>query len=41
MPRWRQSEAFTPLERDVLEYAEVRNPRKLTQLDEPVELARS
>ncbi len=22
MPRWRESEVFTPLERDVLEYAE-------------------
>jgi alkylhydroperoxidase family enzyme len=34
VPRWRQSEAFTPLERDVLEYAEAMTNTPPTVTDE-------
>lgn len=34
VPRWRQSEAFTPLERDVLEYAEAMTSTPPTVTDE-------
>ena len=30
MPRWRESDVFTPLERDVLEYAEAMSVTPLT-----------
>ena len=34
VPRWRKSDAFTPLERDVLEYAEAMSATPLTVTDE-------
>ncbi len=34
VPRWRESEKFTPLERDVLEYAEAMSHTPLTVTDE-------
>lgn len=34
MPRWRESDAFTPLERDVLEYAEAMSNTPPTVTDE-------
>ncbi len=34
VPRWRESEVFTPLERDVLEYAEAMTTMPLTVTDE-------
>ncbi|MZD06120.1 carboxymuconolactone decarboxylase family protein [Streptomyces sp. SID5785] len=34
VPRWRESEVFTPLERDVLEYAEAMTNTPLTVTDE-------
>jgi alkylhydroperoxidase family enzyme len=34
VPRWRESEAFTPLERDVLEYAEAMTNTPTTVTDE-------
>ena len=34
VPRWRESEVFTPLERDVLEYAEAMTSTPLTVTDE-------
>ncbi|MCM2416933.1 carboxymuconolactone decarboxylase family protein [Streptomyces sp. RKAG293] len=34
VPRWRESEVFTPLERDVLEYAEAMTDTPLTVTDE-------
>ena len=34
VPRWRESEVFTPLERDVLEYAEAMTSMPLTVTDE-------
>src|SRR6266571_5868343 len=34
VPRWRESEVFTPLERDVLEYAEAMTTTPLTVTDE-------
>jgi alkylhydroperoxidase family enzyme len=34
VPRWRESEAFTPLERDVLEYAEAMTTTPTTVTDE-------
>jgi len=34
VPRWRESEAFTPLERDVLEYAEAMTDTPTTVTDE-------
>ena len=34
VPRWRESEAFTPLERDVLEYAEAMSQTPLAVTDE-------
>ncbi len=34
VPRWRESERFTPLERDVLEYAEAMSHTPLTVTDE-------
>jgi alkylhydroperoxidase family enzyme len=34
VPRWRHSDAFTPLERDVLEYAEAMSTTPLTVTDE-------
>jgi alkylhydroperoxidase family enzyme len=34
VPRWRESDAFTPLERDVLEYAEAMTNRPPTVTDE-------
>ncbi len=34
MPRWRESELFTPLERDVLEYAEAMTNTPPTVTDE-------
>jgi len=34
VPRWRESEVFTPLERDVLEYAEAMSTTPLTVTDE-------
>lgn len=36
VPRWRESEVFTPLERDVLEYAEAMSVTPLTVTDEMV-----
>lgn len=36
VPRWRESEVFTPLERDVLEYAEAMSTTPLTVTDELV-----
>ena len=36
VPRWRESDAFTPLERDVLEYAEAMSATPLTVTDEMV-----
>ena len=37
VPRWRESDVFTPLERDVLEYAEAMSVTPLTVTDELVE----
>jgi AhpD family alkylhydroperoxidase len=37
VPRWRESEVFTPLERDVLEYAEAMSTTPLTVTDEMVQ----
>lgn len=37
VPRWRESEVFTPLERDVLEYAEAMSVTPLTVTDRLVE----
>jgi alkylhydroperoxidase family enzyme len=34
VPRWRESDAFTPLERDVMEYAEAMSSTPLTVTDE-------
>jgi alkylhydroperoxidase family enzyme len=34
VPRWRQSDVFTPLERDVMEYAEAMSTTPLTVTDE-------
>ena len=34
MPRWRESEVFTPLEREVLEYAEAMTSTPTTVTDE-------
>jgi alkylhydroperoxidase family enzyme len=34
VPRWRESDAFTPLERDVMEYAEAMSTTPLTVTDE-------
>ena len=36
VPRWRESDVFTPLERDVLEYAEAMSVTPLTVTDEMV-----
>lgn len=36
VPRWRESEVFSPLERDVLEYAEAMSTTPLTVTDEMV-----
>lgn len=36
VPRWRESDVFTPLERDVLEYAEAMSTTPLTVTDELV-----
>ncbi len=36
VPRWRESDVFTPLERDVLEYAEAMSTTPLTVTDEMV-----
>ena len=36
MPRWRESEVFTPLERDVMEYAEAMTATPPTVTDEMV-----
>jgi alkylhydroperoxidase family enzyme len=36
VPRWRDSDAFTPLERDVLAYAEAMSTTPLTVTDEQV-----
>ncbi len=36
VPRWRESDVFTPLERDVLEYAEAMSATPLTVTDELV-----
>ncbi|MFF2085261.1 carboxymuconolactone decarboxylase family protein [Nocardia sp. NPDC058176] len=36
IPRWRESEVFTPLERDVLEFAEAMSQTPLTVTDELV-----
>ena len=36
VPRWRESDVFTPLERDVLEYAEAMTTTPLTVTDEMV-----
>jgi hypothetical protein len=50
VPRWRESDVFTPLERDVMEYAEaderithistIRSPHKLARLDAASTLSR-
>jgi AhpD family alkylhydroperoxidase len=37
VPRWRESDVFTPLERDVLEYAEAMSVTPLTVTDRMVE----
>ncbi|HEU4811701.1 MAG TPA: carboxymuconolactone decarboxylase family protein [Nocardioides sp.] len=37
VPRWRESDVFTPLERDVLEYAEAMSVTPLTVTDELVD----
>ena len=34
VPRWRESDVFTPLERDVLEYAEAMSARRSTVDDD-------
>ena len=34
MPRWRESDVFTPLERDVMEYAEAMTQTPPTVTDE-------
>ena len=39
VPRWRESDVFTPLERDVLEYAEAMSVTPLTVTDELVDAA--
>ncbi len=40
VPRWRESEAYTPLERDVMEYAEAMSATPPTVTDELVERLR-
>jgi alkylhydroperoxidase family enzyme len=35
VPRWRESDVFTPLERDVMEYAEAMTQTPSTVTDEP------